>query len=130
MGNKLTRIVCGLMLVGITSPLWMKDVFTDTRKVKLESGREVAVSKWNDGSRTEMYTGAIVGICLTDSNNDGNVNSRYDFITAPGRYPMRFNHKVTSKDQKMYEEAIAKYNNSEPTGIRGIYPSLTRMFRK
>lgn len=130
MGNKLTQIVCGLMLVGVTSPLWIRDVFTDTRRVKLETGREVAVSKWNDGSRTEIYTGAIAGRCLTDSNQDGNVDSRYDFITAPRRYPIRCSHEVTSEDQKMYEQAITKFNESEPIGIRGIYSSLTKAFRR
>ncbi|MFA4953345.1 MAG: hypothetical protein WC584_03920 [Candidatus Pacearchaeota archaeon] len=129
MGNKLTRILYGLMLVGVTSPLWIKDVFTDTRRVKLESGKEVVVSRWNDGSKTEMYTGSVSGNCLTDFNQDGNVDSKNYFITAPRQYPMRFDSEVTSEeDQKLYGEALAKFENSEPIGIKGIYNSFVEMF--
>lgn len=128
MGNKLTGIICGMILVGTTSPLWLRDILTDTRRVKLDDDREVAVSKWIDDSRTELYTGAVAGICLTDSNNDGSVDSRYDFCVAPRGYPIRINREVTDKNRELYEETVRKFNSGKPTGFRGIYSSIIKIF--
>lgn len=130
MGNKLTGIVTGLILIGVMSPLWMRDVFTDTRRVRLESGREVAVSRWNDGSRTELITGSVAGRHLTDSDNNGSIDSCYNFCTAPMRYPIRVSQEVTSEDQRLYEEALRNFDKGEASGIRGIYSSVTGIFRK